>query len=50
MWVDIDDLRADLERLCKKAKEEFVGEKFSKHTTPSMERKQLKQINRLLNG
>ena len=29
MWVDIDDLRADLERLCKKAKEEFVGEKNS---------------------
>ena len=29
MWVDLDDLRADLERLCKKAKEEFVGEKNS---------------------
>ena len=32
MWVDIDDLRADLERLCKKAKEEFVGEKNSDKT------------------
>ena len=26
MLVDIDDLRADLERLCKKAKEELLGE------------------------
>ena len=32
MWVDIDDFRADLERLCKKAKEEFVGEKNSDKT------------------
>ena len=32
MWIDIDDLRADLERLCKKAKEEFVGEKNSDKT------------------
>ena len=32
MLVDIDDLRADLERLCKKAKEEFVGEKNSDKT------------------
>ena len=32
MFVDIDDLRADLERLCKKAKEEFVGEKNSDKT------------------
>ena len=26
MWVDIDDLKADLERLCKKTKEELSGE------------------------
>ena len=32
MWIDIDDVRADLERLCKKAKEEFVGEKNSDKT------------------
>ena len=32
MFVDIDDLRADLARLCKKAKEEFVGEKNSDKT------------------
>lgn len=27
MWIDIDDFRADLQRLCRKSKEEFVGEK-----------------------
>ena len=32
MWVYIDDLRADVERLCRKAKEEFVGEKNSDKT------------------
>ena len=26
MWIDIDDLRADLESLCRKCKEELHGE------------------------
>lgn len=29
MWVDIDDLRADLERLAIETKEEFTGRSLS---------------------